>query len=85
MSSKKQTDKSSRWMTVKEVAAHYCVGETVIRDGVGDFGRLRQVRPTERCLLIPRSDVEALDRHLERAAVALGGVMSIEEGRRRSA
>ena len=74
----------SKWMTFREVADFFRVSEASVRLGRGVFARLRRVPLSERRIVIPRSDVERLDRDMERAAVA-PGVVSIDEGRRRSA
>lgn len=84
---------SSKWMTYKEVAAHFRVSEATVRLGRGVFARLRRVPLTEGRTVVLRADVEKLDREMERAAVTLVGaptpideapaVVSIDEGRTR--
>ena len=58
-------------MTLTEVADHYCVSPETVRRGSGVLGRLRQVQITDGRVLIPRADVDKLDRYLERIAIAL--------------
>ncbi len=62
---------SSKWMTFKQVAQHFCVSEATVRLGRGVFGRLRRVPLSEKRVVVLRSDVERLDREMERAAVAI--------------
>jgi hypothetical protein len=62
---------SSKWMTFKQVAQHFCVSEATVRLGRGVFGRLRRVPLSAGRVVVPRSDVDKLDRELERRAVAL--------------
>jgi hypothetical protein len=84
---------SSRWMSYREVADHFRVSEWTVRTGQGVFARLRRVMLTERRVVIPRSDVERLDKLMERSALALdespeefgAELVSIDEGRRKSA
>lgn len=75
----------SKWMTFREVADFFRVSEASVRLGRGVFGRLRRVPLSEKRIVIPRADVEKLDREMERAAVAPSPVVSIEEGRRKTA
>ena len=58
-------------MTLTEVADHFCVSRETVRRGTGALGRLRQVQITDGRVLIPRADVDKLDRYLERIAVAI--------------
>lgn len=82
----KRQPSSSKWMTYRQVAEHFQVSEATVRLGRGVFARLRRVALCERRTVVPRADVERLDREMERAAVALApGVASIEEARRRRA
>ena len=60
---------ASPYMSVKEVAAHYGVGETSVRRSRGDLGELKRVKMGKR-ILIMRASVEALDRKLARIAKA---------------
>jgi hypothetical protein len=62
--------KSNRYMTRQQVADHYQVDKTTIRrPSFGSpFARLRQIK-IGGVVRILRSDVEALDRQLERAAM----------------
>jgi len=62
--------KSNRYMSRAEVAAHYCVAQsTICRPSPGSpFARLRQIKVGGRVLIL-RSDVAALDRQLDRAAM----------------
>jgi len=55
---------SSKWMTIQQVADHYAVDETTIRKKRGAFVNLRHSKVGERRTLIPRADVEKLDRDL---------------------
>lgn len=71
MSRKKSQAPSSRWMSFREVAEHFRVSETTVREGVGVFARLRRVPITPKRVVLVRSDVERLDREMERAARAL--------------
>jgi hypothetical protein len=70
---KKQGERapSSRWMTTKEVAGHFCVSEATVRLGRGVFAHLRRVPVTEKRVVYVRTDVERLSRMLERTAVAI--------------
>ncbi len=61
---------SSRYMTLQQAADHYCVTEAAIRQGCGPLKQLRTVKIGKRRLVL-RSDVEALDRKLERGARSL--------------
>ena len=83
----KQKTYSSKWMTFQQVADHFQVSEATVRLGRGVFARLRRVPLCGRRTVIPRADVERLDRDMERAALPLAAdVVSIDEGRtRRSA
>ncbi|HLM58693.1 MAG TPA: hypothetical protein VK422_21495 [Pyrinomonadaceae bacterium] len=79
---------SSKWMTYKEVAAYFRVSEATVRLGRGVFARLRRATLTPGRTVVPRADVEALDREMERAALALAperesAVVSIDDGRKR--
>lgn len=74
---------SSKWMTYKEVAAHFRVSEATVRLGRGVFANLRRVALTAGRTVVLRSDVEKLDREMEREASAPSAVVSIDEGRRR--
>lgn len=56
---------------MQEVAEHFRVSVTTVSRGLGVFARLRRVPLTGHRVLYVRSDVEALSRKLERAAVAL--------------
>jgi DNA-binding transcriptional regulator YhcF (GntR family) len=58
-------------MSIAEVATHFRVSETTVSRGLGVFGRLRRVQLTARRVVFVRTDVERLDRDMERAAVAL--------------
>ncbi|PYS94440.1 MAG: hypothetical protein DMF64_00800 [Acidobacteria bacterium] len=62
--------KSNRYMSRVEVAAHYCVSEASVRKPTtgSPLARLRQIKLGGRYLIL-RSDVAALDRQLERAAM----------------
>jgi hypothetical protein len=62
---------SKRWATFQEIADHFCVSETTVREGRGVFARLRRVPLTPGRIVVPRADFERLDREMERAAVAL--------------
>jgi hypothetical protein len=66
----KSMPESNRYMTCAEVAAHYRVHHTTIRRPTpgSPFARLRRVR-FGGCVRILRSDVDALDRQAERAAM----------------
>jgi hypothetical protein len=72
---------SNRWMTFQQVADHFQVSEATVRLGRGVFARLRRAPLSENRVVILRSDVEKLDREMERAAVALE-VISIESRRK---
>ncbi|HEV2862881.1 MAG TPA: hypothetical protein VGX48_17830 [Pyrinomonadaceae bacterium] len=75
---------SSKWMTYKEVAAHFRVSEATVRLGRGVFSKLRRVPLTAGRTVVLRADVEKLDREMVRAAFAPSpAVVSIEEGRKR--
>jgi len=71
---------SFKWMSRNDVAAHYCVTEETIRAARTPFDELRQI-PVGGRVLIPRADVDRLDRKLERLATS-GGVVRLEERRR---
>lgn len=51
-------------MTFQQVADHYGVDESTIRKKLGAFANLRHVPVASRRTLIPRIDVEKLDRDL---------------------
>ena len=72
---------SVRYMSIHQVAEHYCVSKAAIRRPLSNspFGRLRVV-PVGKRLLYLRSDVAALDRWLERVAMTPYGQTPI--GRR---
>lgn len=77
---------SKKWMSYAEVAEHFGVSEATVRLGRGAFGRLRRVALTERRVVIPRADVERLDREMERSALPLTpDVVSIQTRRRKTA
>lgn len=61
---------SSKWMTFKEIAAHFRVSEATVRLGRGVFKKLRRVSLTAGRTVVLRADVEKLDREMERAALA---------------
>jgi len=71
----------SPYMSVKEVAAHYRMGETSVRMGRGDFAELKRVKMGGRTLIM-RASVEALDRKLARIAKAAND--PVDELRERS-
>lgn len=71
--SRREKKPSPKWATIREVAEHFCVGETTVREGRGVFAQLRRVTLSPGRTVIPRADVEKLDRQMERAAVALDG------------
>lgn len=81
----KEKTYSSKWMTYQQVADHFQVSEATVRLGRGVFSRLRRVPLCNRRTVVLRADVERLDREMERAAVSLSPVVSIDEGRRKSA
>lgn len=81
----KEKTYSSKWMTFQQVADHFQVSEATVRLGRGVFGRLRRVPLCGRRTVILRADMERLDREMERAAMSLADVVSIDEGRRKSA
>jgi hypothetical protein len=62
---------SSKWMTYQQIADHFTVSEATVRLGRGVFGRLRRVPLSEKRVVVLRSDVERLDREMERVAVAI--------------
>lgn len=72
---------SNRWMTYRQVADHFQVSEATVRLGRGVFARLRRVTLSQNRVAVLRSDVEKLDREMERAAVALE-VVSIDSRRK---
>jgi hypothetical protein len=57
-------------MTFQQVADHFQVSEATVRLGRGVFARLKRVPLTPKRILIPRAEVERLDREMQRAAVA---------------
>ena len=67
----KSAEKSDRYMTRREVAAHFKVSEAMIRQpkGTSPFALLRVVRLGDKSVRYLRSDVDKLDRWLERAAM----------------
>lgn len=67
---KKPRKPSAQWMSLQEVADHFCVSESTIRQGSGVWGELQRVRAGRRVLIL-RKSVDALDKRLERAAVKL--------------
>lgn len=71
MGRRKAENPSTRWMSIAEVASHFRVSETTVSRGLGVFARLRRVQLTERRIIFVRTDVERLDRQMERAAVAI--------------
>ena len=71
MSASKKRQPSAKWATYQEIADHFCVSEATVRLGRGVFGRLRRVSLTENRTVVPRADVERLDREMERASLAL--------------
>ncbi|MGB8510058.1 MAG: hypothetical protein WCD76_16890 [Pyrinomonadaceae bacterium] len=74
---------SSRWMTYRQVADHFAVSEATVRLGRGVFARLRRAPLSKGRIVVLRSDVDKLDREMERAALSL--VPSIEDGRKKTA
>ena len=71
-------------MTYQQVADLFQVSEATVRLGRGVFSRLRRVTLSQNRVVVLRSDVEKLDREMERSAVSLDGVVPIE-GRRKTA
>lgn len=69
MSRKRERQPSAKWMTLQQVADHYQVSDTTIRVGRGKYATLRRV--PGKPILIPREDVEKLDRQMERDAKSL--------------
>lgn len=81
---KKTSQPSAKYLTLNETTAHFCVSQTTIRDGRGDFGRLRKVSPTPHRTLVLRKSVEELDEWLERQAKApLDVVTKLSERQRK--
>lgn len=60
---------STKFMTLAQVAAHYCTSETSVRLGRSEFAQLGKCKLGRRTLVL-RSSVEELDRQLERQAKA---------------
>jgi hypothetical protein len=68
---KRERPLSPKWITFRQVADHFQVSEATVRLGRGVFATLKRVPVGDKRVLIPRAEVERLDRALERAAVAL--------------
>jgi hypothetical protein len=74
----KSAEKSGRYMTTQQVAAHYGVDEGTIRKPApgGRFAKLRRVKLTpgrHGIVRYLRSDVDALDREILKAAMTVHG------------
>lgn len=79
----RQRKPSHKWATIQEVADHFCVGRETVRAGRGVFARLRRVSLTDGRTVILRTDMERLDRELERTAQPLtGDVTRIDDHRK---
>jgi hypothetical protein len=78
-----QRKPSHKWATIQEVADHFCVGRETVRAGRGVFARLRRVSLTNGRTVILRTDMERLDRDMERSAQPLTSeVVQFDEHRK---
>jgi hypothetical protein len=79
---KQPANVESPFMSVKDVASYFCVGETTIRASRGIFGKLRRTQANGRTLIY-RDSVDKLKAELDKQSYTIeGGGLSDSQLRR---
>ncbi len=74
----KKSHISDKYMTLRACSEHFCVDESTIRKGCGNFARLKMVKPTRGLILVLRSSIDELDKKLANEAQSIHEVLTGE-------